>query len=166
MTGNELKIKVPATSAVIKKISQTHCAMQSPYSKVKQEGPCNTPCGRNQISLSLPSEAICCRGLRPQGTQFTCTTEGCSQSSKHAQQTLARGDVKPQQEPVNKDVFVLKVAKTAMEGDKKCKIELELVAPKGPDKRPPIRKENIRIATDLDCECCTVPKRVKGHGRR
>lgn len=151
--GNELKIKVPASTAVIKKISQTHCAMQSPYMKTKTEGTCLPPCGKNKISLALPTEAICCGGVRPQGTQFTCTTEGCLQAQKHGQQAmLARGDIK--NEYPNKEVFVLKVAKTAMEGDRKCKLELELVTPKGPDKMQPVRKVNIRTATDPECHCC------------
>lgn len=152
MGGNELKIKVPASAAIIKKISQTHCAMQCPYSKnTTGQGPCVQPCGKNKISLALPSEPICCSGMRPQETQFTCTTEGCIQTSKHGQ-PYSRGDAK--NELTNKDVFVLKVAKTAMQGDTKCKLELELVTPKGPDKKEPVRKTNMRIATDPECECC------------
>lgn len=167
MGGNELKIKVPATASVIKKISQTHCAMQCPYTKGTDGGPCAPPCGKNQISLALPSEATCCRGARPAGTQFTCTTEGCTQASKHGQQAaLARGDTKQQELP-NIDVFVLKVAKTAMQGDRKCKLELELVTPKGPDKKAPVRKTNARIQSDPDCECCVRrTKKPKGKRRR
>lgn len=139
--------------SIIKKISQTHCTMQSPYTKMKTDGPCVPPCGKNKISLALPSEDTCCGGLRPQGTQFTCTTEGCVQAQKHGQQAmLARGDTK--NEIPNNEVFVLKVAKTAVEYDRKCKIELELVTPKGPDKMQPIRKANMRIETDPECTCC------------
>ncbi|VVC86198.1 unnamed protein product [Leptidea sinapis] len=148
--GNELKIKVPASASIIKKISQTHCAMQCPYTKNAGAGACDPPCGKNQISLALPSEDICCRGAQPADTQFTCTTEGCLQASKHGQAAMARGDTRDC--PVT-DVFVLKVAKTAIEDDRKCKLELELVTPKGPDKVPPVTKENIRIQSDLDCEC-------------
>lgn len=162
MGGNELKIKVPATSSIIKKISQTHCAMQSPYMKTSNEGPCVPPCGKNKISLAIPGEATCCNDLRPQGTQFTCTTEGCVQTPKHGLQAfLARGDTKSDYPP-NRDVFVLKVAKTAVEDDKKIKLELELVTPKGPDKVPPIRKVDMRIATDPDCDCC-CGGRMKPH---
>ncbi|KAH9627974.1 hypothetical protein HF086_017949 [Spodoptera exigua] len=152
--GNELKIKVPVSASVIKKISQTHCSMQCPYDKKSSDqGPCVPPCGKNNISLALPAEPICCLGMRPQETQFSCTTEGCIQTTKHGQQALyGRGDTK--NEYPNKDVFVLKVAKTAMQGDKKCKLELELVAPKGPDKKLPVGKANARIATDPECECC------------
>ncbi|XP_021187006.1 uncharacterized protein LOC110373892 isoform X2 [Helicoverpa armigera] len=164
--GNELKIKVPASAAIIKKISQTHCAIQHPYSKTHSDGPCVPPCGKNQISMAIPSEGICCEGLRPQGTQFTCTTEGCIQTARHGQQAVyARGDSK--NDAPNKDVFVLKIAKTAVQGDKKSKIELELVTPKGPDKKPPVRKVNMRIATDPDCECCSRRiKKCKGKRRR
>ncbi|CAK1588175.1 unnamed protein product [Parnassius mnemosyne] len=152
--GNELKIKVPATSSIIKKISQTHCAMQSPYLKGTDDNTsCQPPCGKNQISLAMPSEAICCNGAQLANTQFTCTTEGCIQASKHGQQTaLARGDNKYQEIP-NKDSFVLKVAKTAIQGEKKCKLEFELVTPKGPDKKPPVQKHNARIQSDPDCDC-------------
>lgn len=157
--GNELKIKVPASASIIKKISQTHCAMQCPYSKDTAGGTCEPPCGKNQISLELPSEDICCHGPQPTGTQFSCTTEGCIQTSKHGQQlALARGDMKQQELP-NQEVFVLKVAKTAIQGDKKCKLELELVTPKGPDKKQPIQKVNTRMQSDVDCECCI--KRIK-----
>ncbi|CAG9558306.1 unnamed protein product [Danaus chrysippus] len=154
--GNELKIKVPAHASIIKKISQTHCSMQCPYSKGTNDGPCLPPCGKNQISLALPSEAICCQGANPAGTQFSCTTEGCLQAVKHGQQSaLARGDVKQNApaELTNQDVFVLKVAKTAMQGDRKCKVELELVTPKGPDKKLPVKKINTCLQSDLDCEC-------------
>ncbi|CAG4941992.1 unnamed protein product [Colias eurytheme] len=156
--GNELKIKVPASASIIKKISQTHCAMQSPYTKNSDGGPCEPPCGKNQISLALPSEDICCHGARPADTQFTCTTEGCLQASKHGQQAaMARGDNK--QELPNKDVFVLKVAKTALQGDRKCKLELELVTPKAADKKPPVTKQNTRIQSDLDY-CCPTGNKV------
>lgn len=155
IAGNELKIKVPASASIIKKISQTHCSMQRPYTKTgKDGGPCAPPCGKNQISLAMPSEATCCSGAQPADTRFTCTTEGCTMASKHGQQAAMQrgtGDNKP--ELPNKEVFVLKVAKTAMHGDKKCKLELELVTPKGPDKKPPIQKINTRIQSDLDCEC-------------
>ncbi|KOB53557.1 Uncharacterized protein OBRU01_25948 [Operophtera brumata] len=161
--GNELKIKVPASASIIKKISQTHCAMQCPYTKGTDGGPCVTPCGKNQISLALPNEDTCCQGAQPAGTQFTCTTEGCTQASKHGQQAaLARGDAK--QELPNIEVFVLKVAKTAIQGDRKCKLELELVAPKGPDKKLPVQKVNARIQSEPDCECCI--RRPLGKGKR
>ncbi|CAG4984935.1 unnamed protein product [Parnassius apollo] len=144
--GNELKIKVPATSSIIKKISQTHCAMQSPYLKGTDDTSCLPPCGKNQISLAMPSEAICCNGAQLANTQFTCTTEGCIQASKHGQQTaLARGDNKYQEIP-NKDSFVLKVAKTAIEGEKKCKLEFELVTPK--DCCPPGNKIIFQMPSD------------------
>lgn len=70
---------------------------------------------------------------------------------------LGRGDAnKAQQETVanNRDCFVLKVAKTAVQGDRKCKLELEFVTPKGPDKKQPIRNRTLRVATDPDCYCC------------
>lgn len=128
--------------------------MQCPYVKGGAEGgPCEPPCGKNQISLALPTEAICCAGAQPAETQFTCTTEGCIQTGKHAQQAAqARGDGKI--ELPNQEVFVLKVAKTALINEKKCKLELELVTPKGPDKQAPIRKMNSCLQSDLDCSCC------------
>lgn len=140
--------------------------MQCPYTKGTDGGPCAPPCGKNQISLALPSQATCCRGAQPAGTQFTCTTEGCTQASKHGQQAaLCRGDEK--QDNPNIEVFVLKVAKTAMQGDRKCKLELELVAPKGPDKKPPVQKVSKRMQSDPDCDCCNrKPKKPKGKKRR
>ncbi|CAG9781902.1 unnamed protein product [Diatraea saccharalis] len=157
--GNELKIKVPASASIVKKISQTHCAMSYPYAKGVDGGPCEPPCGKNQISLALPNEDICCQGARLADTQFTCTTEGCTQASKHGQQSaLARGDIK-NDAPGNKNTFVLKVAKTAMQGDRKCKLEVELVTPKGPDKIPPVEKVNTRLQSDLDY-CCPTGNKV------
>lgn len=140
--------------------------MQSPYTKGTDGGPCDPPCGKNQISLALPNEAICCRGAQPTDTRFTCTTEGCTQVSKH-QSALGRGDAN-KAAMNNKDCYVLKVAKTATEGDRKCRLELELVTPKGPDKPPPIRKVNTRIQSDADCDCCRLKKtkRTKGKKRR
>lgn len=159
-----MKIKVPKKSCVIKKISQTHCTMQRPYSKGgKGEGECIAPCGKNQINLALPCEATCCNGVQLQGTQFTCTTEGCTMASKHGQ-----ANVLAKSEPIriapNKDCFVLKVAKTALEGDRKCKLELELVTPKGSDKKPPTKTVNVRAQCD-ECKCCWIcpakPKKSK-----
>lgn len=72
---------------------------------------------------------------------------------------MAKGD-RPL-DPPNRDVFVLKVAKTAMQGDRKCKLELELVTPKGPDKKPPIKKTSRRAQCDPDCECCVRRCRPK-----
>lgn len=156
LSGNELKIKVPASAAIIKKISQTHCAIQKPYAGKKSgagSAPCKPPCGKNQISLALPSEATCCHGAPLADTQFTCTTEGCTQASKHGQQaSVIRSD--PKSELPNKDVFVLKVAKNALQGDRKCKLELELVAPKAGEKRLPIQKVNKRLQSECECECC------------
>ncbi|XP_061704798.1 uncharacterized protein LOC133516088 isoform X2 [Cydia pomonella] len=159
LCGNELKIKVPAHASTIKKISQTHCAMQRPFvpqkgNDKKNTAPCKPPCAKNQISLALPSEDVCCKGPQLAETQFTCTTEGCPMVSKHNQpppslQRSGTGDVTQ-----NKDVFVLKVAKTAVQGDRKCKLELELVTPKGGDQIPPVQKKDIRMQSDLDCECC------------
>ncbi|XP_041986993.1 uncharacterized protein LOC121738808 isoform X2 [Aricia agestis] len=160
VNGNELKIRVPAGASIIKKISQTHCTLQRPYSKRKDDGLCDPPCGMNQISLALPNEAICCSGAQPTGTHFSCTTEGCLQAKHHAQ-ALARGDIKRQEIP-NKDVFVLKIAKTATEGDRKCHTELELTTPKGPDTNETTVKTNTAIQSDLDCECrVTRLKRIK-----
>lgn len=126
--------------------------MQRPYTKGgKGEGECDAPCAKNQISLELPSEAICCRGAQPQATQFTCTTEGCTMASKHGQAgTLARSDkisVAP-----NLDVYVLKVAKTALQGDRKCKVEFELVTPKAGDKIPAV--ETVNTNAQCECTCC------------
>nr|XP_013189034.1 unnamed protein product [Amyelois transitella] len=160
---NELRIKVPATSSIIKKISQTRCSLQCPYAKGVDGGPCEPPCGKNQLSLALPSEATCCAGAQPTTTQFTCTTEGCTQISKHAQQAaLEKGDTK---DLPPTDCFVLKVGKTAMQGDRKCKLELELVTPSGPDKKPPVKKVDTRLQSDLDCECC-VRRLKKPKGKK
>lgn len=139
--------------------------MQCPYPKGADGGPCEPPCEKNQISLALPSEDVCCRGAQPAGTQFTCTTEGCIQSSKHANQ-LGRGDMKQLELP-NKEVFVLKVAKTATEGDRKCKLELELVTPKGPDKKQPVAKVNTKMQSEPDCLCCVKkPHKLRGKKKR
>lgn len=167
LSGNELKIKVPANSALIKKISQTNCALQCPYSKSKggeNEKPCIPPCGKNQIILALPSEPVCCHDAQLANTQFSCTTEGCVQVSRHGPQSgLGRGDTRGQ-EPPNKDSFVLNVKKTALQGDRKVKIELELVTPKVSDKKPPVEKVNTRVQSNFDCECCR--KRLKTTKRR
>ncbi|XP_063547067.1 uncharacterized protein LOC134754658 [Cydia strobilella] len=38
-----------------------------------------------------------------------------------------------------KDVFVLRVAKVGVNGERRCKMELELVTPKGPERKVPGR---------------------------
>lgn len=152
--GHELKIKVPVAAAVIKKLSQTRCCLQRPFEDKedrKKKEACEAPCGKNQISLALPNEDICCNGPRPQMTQFTCTTEGCTQASKHGQAANAsRPFVDPNP---NRDTFVLKVAKTAMQGDRKVKLEMELVTPKGPDKRLPVQKADTKTQSEFACLC-------------
>ncbi|XP_030023972.2 uncharacterized protein LOC115442908 [Manduca sexta] len=62
-----------------------------------------------------------------------------------------------------KDVFVLKVAKVGPKGDRRCKMELELVTPKGPEK-----KSMVRLDTrETQCEpepppcCCMRSKKKK-----
>lgn len=129
--------------------------MQSPYDSGKNKdnkGECIAPCGKNQISLSLPSEVTCCAGAQPAKTQFTCVTEGCAAISKHGSQPMGKGDVSRPEVP-NKNVFVLKVAKTAVQGDRKLKFEVELTTPKGPDKRLPVRTVNTKMQSEPDCKC-------------
>ena len=88
------------------------------------------------------------------------------QTPRHGlQAALARGDNKKYPAP-NKDVFVLKVAKTSVEDDKKLKIEMELVTPKGPDKVQPVRKVDMRIATEPDCTCCCGGRMITHKGKK
>lgn len=158
MHGAELKIKVPATSAVTKKISHTHCSLMSPYQRPGEEHgdfPCSPPCGNNQISLALPTEPTCCRGPRPTGTLFTCTTEGCMQAAKHVQA------LQPIVDQPNKDLYVFKVAKTEMQGDKKCRIELEMVAPKGEQRRMELNEMMYDNKTQAEFDCLCGVKRLK-----
>ncbi|XP_072931010.1 uncharacterized protein [Epargyreus clarus] len=62
-----------------------------------------------------------------------------------------------------KDVFVLKVAKVGPNGDRRCKMELELVTPKGPERKPPTRIDT----RETQCEpepppcCCTKSKKKR-----
>lgn len=159
--GNELKIKVPASASLIKKISQTHCSMQRPFvsEKITDSGKCGPPCGKNQLTLGLPNKKTCCAGAQPAQTQFTCVTEGCSTISKHGPQPAGKGDSTTAELP-NKNVFVLKVAKTAWQADRKCRFEVELATPSGPDKKTPVQKVNTRIQSDPDCDCC-IPRLKK-----
>ncbi|CAB3225369.1 unnamed protein product [Arctia plantaginis] len=63
-----------------------------------------------------------------------------------------------------KDVFVLKVAKVDLKGDRRCKMELELVTPKGPEKKAPCRIETRETQCDPDpppCYCCGNKKKTK-----
>ncbi|OWR40622.1 hypothetical protein KGM_206038 [Danaus plexippus plexippus] len=56
-----------------------------------------------------------------------------------------------------KDVFVLKVAKIGANGDRRCKMELELVTPKSSDKSAPYRVDTRDTQCDPDpppCGCC------------
>ncbi|XP_059062354.1 uncharacterized protein LOC131855127 [Achroia grisella] len=62
-----------------------------------------------------------------------------------------------------KDVFVLKVAKIGATGDRRCKMELELVTPKGPEKNAPSRIDTRETQCDPDPQpcCCMKNKRNK-----
>ncbi|XP_047041270.1 uncharacterized protein LOC124645496 [Helicoverpa zea] len=60
-----------------------------------------------------------------------------------------------------KDVFVLKVAKVGPTGDRRCKMELELVTPKGPEKKPPCRIDTRETQCDPDPPPCTCMKNKK-----
>ncbi|CAK1588181.1 unnamed protein product [Parnassius mnemosyne] len=57
-----------------------------------------------------------------------------------------------------KDVFVLKVAKVGANGDRRCKLELELVTPKGPERKPLTRIETRETQCDPDPEPCCCMK--------
>ncbi|XP_013189032.1 uncharacterized protein LOC106133748 [Amyelois transitella] len=62
----------------------------------------------------------------------------------------------------NKDVFVLKVAKIGATGDRRCKMELELVTPKGPDNKPPGRVDTREAQCDPDPPpCCCMRSKKK-----
>ncbi|CAF4746366.1 unnamed protein product [Pieris macdunnoughi] len=62
-----------------------------------------------------------------------------------------------------KDVFVLKVAKIGPNGDRRCKMELELVTPKGPEKKAPGRIDTRETQCDPEPSpcCCTKSKKKK-----
>ncbi|KAF9419802.1 hypothetical protein HW555_003801 [Spodoptera exigua] len=60
-----------------------------------------------------------------------------------------------------KDVFILKVAKVGPTGDRRCKMELELVTPKGPEKKPPYRIDTRETQFDPEPPPCTCPKPKK-----
>ncbi|KAJ8737683.1 hypothetical protein PYW08_000278 [Mythimna loreyi] len=62
-----------------------------------------------------------------------------------------------------KDVFILKVAKVGATGDRRCKMELELVTPKHPEKKPPGRIDTRETQCDPvppPCTCCR-PRKAK-----
>ncbi|VVC86200.1 uncharacterized protein LOC126978569 [Leptidea sinapis] len=60
-----------------------------------------------------------------------------------------------------KDVFVLKVAKVGANGDRRCKMELELVTPKGPERKPPGRCDTREAQCEPECDCCCARKLKK-----
>ncbi|CAH1647663.1 unnamed protein product [Spodoptera littoralis] len=54
------------------------------------------------------------------------------------------------------------VAKVGPTGDRRCKMELELVTPKGPEKKPPCRIDTRETQCEPDpppCTCCTKPRK-------
>ncbi|KAI8430808.1 hypothetical protein MSG28_000963 [Choristoneura fumiferana] len=59
-----------------------------------------------------------------------------------------------------KDVFVLKVAKVGAMGDRRCKMELELVTPKGMERKAPGRVDTRETQCDPEpCTCCCQKSR-------
>ncbi|GBP05633.1 hypothetical protein EVAR_100900_1 [Eumeta japonica] len=153
VNGNDLRIKVPTKTAIIKKLSQTHVDLQSPYMRANRDGVCDAPCSDNQISLSFPVHATGDESAPLQNTQFCCTTEGCPQAAKHNVSAKVASRDRIKDLPNNRDNFVLKVMKTAVSIDKKCKLEFEIVTPKGPDKMPAVKCIDARNETIPECIC-------------
>ncbi|CAH0716389.1 unnamed protein product, partial [Brenthis ino] len=60
-----------------------------------------------------------------------------------------------------KDVFILKVAKVGPNGDRRSKMELELVTPKGPEKTGPYRYDTREAQCDPDPPPCICNKQKK-----
>ncbi|XP_045784035.1 uncharacterized protein LOC123880135 [Maniola jurtina] len=62
-----------------------------------------------------------------------------------------------------KDVFVLKVAKIGPNGDRRCKMELELVTPKRSEKPVPFRLDTreVQCEPEVDPCCCNKPKKKR-----
>ncbi|XP_041987336.1 uncharacterized protein LOC121739083 [Aricia agestis] len=60
-----------------------------------------------------------------------------------------------------KDVFLLKVAKIGPNGDRRCKMELELVTPKAPERKLPGRYDTKETQCDNkpSCSCLQQKKR-------
>lgn len=58
----------------------------------------------------------------------------------------------------NKDVFILRIGKKSEGTEKKNNLELELCTPKGPDLKPPPKKET----RDTQYDECDLPKPDKG----
>ncbi|KAF9804914.1 hypothetical protein SFRURICE_007817 [Spodoptera frugiperda] len=68
--------------------------------------------------------------------------------------------------PLKKTLYGM-VAKVGPTGDRRCKMELELVTPKGPEKRPPCRIDTRETQCEPDpppCTCC-MRSRSKRRGR-
>lgn len=79
---------------------------------------------------------------------FTFRVSGCGNTSKHnvtivppTNTKAVEGTPVPPTTDVNKDVFVLRIGRKVEGAEKKANLELELVTPKGKDKKPIPRKE-------------------------
>lgn len=105
---------------------------------------CMTGCGRPSPCIN---QAVVMRQGDDPSNPFTFKVSGCgTQANRNVTVvppiSTKPGDVVPANiTDYNKDVFVLRIGKKSEGTDKKANLELELVTPKGKDKKPIPRKE-------------------------
>lgn len=115
------------------------------------------PCGEKQILSMRPAD--------DPSNPFTFKLSGCPNGGGRDNITICPPtNTRPDGMQVteisdpNKDVFVLRIGKKSEGADKKANLELELVTPKGIEKKPIPRKESRDAQYDLS----DIPPKKKG----
>lgn len=177
MNGNALTIRVHKNKGLsVRKVDDDGsdmpseaCGCAAPSRPAKNGGfgyvgegtaymadPCRSPalppCAEKQILSLKPADD----GNNP----FTFKMSGCGNQARENITVVPPTSTRPDGMQVteisdpNKDVFILRIGKKSEGTDKKANLELELVTPKGPDKKP-IPKKETRDTQYLESD---VPK--------
>ncbi|KAJ8709199.1 hypothetical protein PYW07_009025 [Mythimna separata] len=163
--GNEVKIRVPKSTAKPPKLTPSQLKLQQSCtceddSSICSET-CGIPCGKdggpsNRLDFQIPDdicESLTHRTALNSELVYTKTAHHenlckvCSVKPKMKVQKTAHPD---------KDVFLLKIGKQTDEPHRTGNIEVELVTPRVPAKPPPERHACIQIQCeekDIPCPC-------------
>ncbi|GJQ88032.1 hypothetical protein Trydic_g12956 [Trypoxylus dichotomus] len=179
MGGNALTIRVHKDKAKIEEYAETVssddgcCCTVENFGKKKKPRRTSddycTPCPPNQ------QQQLAMRpGVPDSNAPFSFKMGGCGQAANNnvivnpPTCTANDGTVFTEISDPNKDVFILRIGKKSEGVDKKNNLELELCTPKGPDIKPPPKKETRDTQydpQDVPAEECGGKLKGKGKGK-
>lgn len=188
MNGNALTIRVHKNKGFsVKRIDEngqevpllSDCPCDSPKSKALPGCGCSSgavvqsypdPCSCFAAPAPCVNQAFSMRQADDPTNPFTFKVSGCgTQANRNvtivppcSTRTPGENGPPPLITDINKDVFVLRIGKKSEGTDKKANLELELVTPKGKDKKPIPRKET-RETQFVESDC---PKKKKKDSKK